>query len=77
MATAAVLTGARSLSAIAEWAADAPQPVRAALGARRDAPDHWAAPAEATIRRTLGRLDAEALAAGPGRLRTGCTTCAT
>jgi hypothetical protein len=39
---------------------------RAALGARRDAPDHWAVPAEATIRRTLGRLDANALAAAVG-----------
>jgi predicted transposase YbfD/YdcC len=38
MAAAAVLAGARSLTAIAEWAADAPQPVRAALGARRDGP---------------------------------------
>jgi DDE_Tnp_1-associated len=38
MAAAAVLTGARSVTAIAEWAADAPQPVREALGARRDAP---------------------------------------
>jgi predicted transposase YbfD/YdcC len=66
MAAAAVLTGARSMTAIAEWAADAPQPVRAALGARRDAPDHWAAPAEATIRRTLGRLDPEALATAIG-----------
>src|SRR5512133_1212892 len=55
MAAAAVLGGARSVTAIAEWAADAPQPVRAALGARRDAPDHWSVPAEATIRRTLGR----------------------
>src|SRR6266540_3599445 len=35
---AAVLTGARSLAAVGEWATDAPQPVRAALGARRDAP---------------------------------------
>jgi predicted transposase YbfD/YdcC len=57
-----VLTGARSIAGIAEWAADAPQPVRAALGARRDAPDRWAVPAEATIRRTLARLDPEALA---------------
>jgi hypothetical protein len=57
MTAAAVLTGARSLAAIAEWAADAPQPVRAALGARRDAPDFWSVPAEATIRRTLARLD--------------------
>ena len=66
LAAAAVLAGARSFAAIAEWAADAPQPVRAALGARRDAPDHWAVPAEATIRRTLGRLDGNALAAAVG-----------
>ena len=35
-----MLAGARSITAIAEWAADAPQPVRAALGARRHAPGH-------------------------------------
>jgi hypothetical protein len=52
MAAAAVLAGARSVTAIAEWAHDTPQPVRAALGARREAPDHWVVPAEATIRRT-------------------------
>jgi hypothetical protein len=46
--------------------ADAPQPVRAALGARHHAPDHFAVPAEATIRRTLARLDADALAAAVG-----------
>jgi predicted transposase YbfD/YdcC len=63
MAAAAVLTGARSMAAIAEWAADAPQPVRAAFGARRDAPDRWVVPAEATIRRTLARVDPTALAA--------------
>jgi len=62
MAAAAVLTGARSMTAIAEWAADAPQPVREALGARRDASAHWVVPCEATIRRTLARLDPEALA---------------
>jgi predicted transposase YbfD/YdcC len=66
MAAAAVLTGARSVTAIAECAADAPQPVRAALGARRDGPDHWVVPAEATIRRTLQRLDPTALAAALG-----------
>jgi predicted transposase YbfD/YdcC len=66
LAAAAVLAGARSIVAIAEWAADAPQPVRAALGARRDAPDHFAVPAEATIRRTFSRLDADALAAAVG-----------
>jgi DDE_Tnp_1-associated len=53
VAAAAVLAGARSIAAIAEWAADAPQPVRAALGARQHAPGHLAVPAEATIRRTL------------------------
>jgi predicted transposase YbfD/YdcC len=63
IAAAAVLTGARSMAAIAEWAADAPPPVRAALGARRDAPDRWTVPCEATIRRTLARVDATALAA--------------
>jgi hypothetical protein len=36
--------------------------VRAALGARREAPDHWVVPSEATIRRSLSRLDAEVLA---------------
>ena len=63
MAAAAVLTGARSITAIAEWAADSLQPVRAALGARRDAPDRWVVPAEATIRRTLARVDSDLLAA--------------
>jgi hypothetical protein len=43
-------------------AADAPQLVRVALGGRRDAPAHWVVPSEATIRRTLARLDAETLA---------------
>jgi DDE family transposase len=67
LAAAAVLAGARSIAAIAEWAADAPQPVRAALGARRDPlTGRWAVPSETTIRRTLARLDAEALAAAMG-----------
>src|SRR5512133_4019199 len=69
LAAAAVLAGARSIAAIAEWAADAPQPVRAALGTRRDPrTGHWvwAVPSETTIRRTLTRLDAEALAAAIG-----------
>jgi hypothetical protein len=66
MATAAVLAGAGSIAAIAEWAADAPQPVRAALGARHHAPGHFTVPAEATIRRTLSRLDADALAGAIG-----------
>ena len=62
LAAAAVLAGARSIAAIAEWAADTPQPVRVALGARHHAPGCFAVPAEATIRRTLARLDADALA---------------
>jgi predicted transposase YbfD/YdcC len=69
LAAAAVVAGARSIAAIAEWAADAPQPVRAGLGARRDPrTGHWlwTVPSETTIRRTLARLDAEALAAAIG-----------
>jgi DDE_Tnp_1-associated len=66
LAAAAVLAGARSVAAIAEWAAEAPQPIQAALGARRDAPGHVAVPAEATIRRTLSRLDSDALAGAIG-----------
>jgi hypothetical protein len=63
LAAAAVLAGARSVSAIAEWAADAPQPIRAALGARRDPlTGRWLVPAGATFRRTIGRFDGEALA---------------
>jgi DDE_Tnp_1-associated len=61
-----VLAGARSIAAIAEWAADAPQPIRAALGARHHAPGHCSVPAEATIRRTLSRLDADVLASTIG-----------
>jgi predicted transposase YbfD/YdcC len=61
LAAAAVLTGARSLAAIAGWAADAPPVIRAALGARREAPDRFSVPSEATIRRTLARLDGDAL----------------
>jgi predicted transposase YbfD/YdcC len=63
------LAGARSIAAIGEWAADAPQPVRAALGTRRDPRTGrwvWAVPTETTIRRTLGRVDPEALAAAIG-----------
>jgi predicted transposase YbfD/YdcC len=86
LAAAAVLAGARSIAAIAEWAADAPQPVRAALGARHHAPGHRSVPAEATIRRTLSRLDTDVLAGAIGawladrdrhrdRDRPGPTTC--
>jgi predicted transposase YbfD/YdcC len=69
LAAAAVLAGARSIVAIAEWAAEAPQPVRAALGTRCDPRTGrwvWAVPTETTIRRTLARVDPEALAAAIG-----------
>jgi hypothetical protein len=54
------------MTAIAEWAQDAPQPVRAALGARREASGRFSVPSEATIRRTLARLVADALAGAIG-----------
>lgn len=47
VAAAAVLAGCRSVLAITEWAAEAPQPVLAALGARRDPrTGRWQAPSE-------------------------------
>lgn len=62
VAAAAVLAGSRSVLAIAEWAAEAPQPVLAALGARRDArTGHWRAPSEDTFRRLLAAVNAEAV----------------
>jgi predicted transposase YbfD/YdcC len=51
----AVLGGARTYTAIAEWAHDLPVGVRVALGMRRRAPS------ESTIRRTVQAVDAEAL----------------
>jgi predicted transposase YbfD/YdcC len=62
VAVAATLAGARSLAAIGEWAADAPQPVLAALGVRRDPLRRaYRPPAEATVRRVLARVDPDAL----------------
>jgi hypothetical protein len=56
------VAGARSLAAIGEWAADAPGPVLAALGARRDPLRRaWRPPGEATVRRVLARVDPDAL----------------
>ena len=54
LAVCAVLTGARSFTAIAEWAADADQETLARLGVR------GTVPCESTIRRVLQRLDADA-----------------
>jgi hypothetical protein len=50
----AVLAGARSFTAIAEWAADADQDTLRALGVS------GAVPSESTFRRVLQRLDADA-----------------
>jgi predicted transposase YbfD/YdcC len=62
VAVVAVLTGARSLVAIGEWAADAPGPVLAALGVRHDPLRRVCRPpAEATVRRVLARVDPDAL----------------
>ncbi len=61
VAVAAVLTGARSLAAIGEWASDAPGQVLAALGVRRDLTGAWRPPGEATVRRVLAGIDADAL----------------
>jgi predicted transposase YbfD/YdcC len=62
-----VLAGARSVTAIAEWAADAPWPVLAALGVRRDPLTRRChVPGEATIRRVLARVDGDAVDATVG-----------
>jgi predicted transposase YbfD/YdcC len=53
LAVCAVLAGARSFTAIAEWAADADAETLARLGAA------GAVPSESTFRRTLQRLDAD------------------
>jgi hypothetical protein len=67
IAAAAVLTGARSIAAIAEWAADTPPAVRAALGTCCDPlTGRWPVPEESTIRRTLARVNPEALARALG-----------
>ena len=68
VAVAAVLAGARSLAAIGEWAADAPDQVLAALGVRRDPLRRvWRPPSEATVRRVLARVDPDALDLAIGR----------
>jgi predicted transposase YbfD/YdcC len=66
-AVAAVLTGADSVTAIGEWASDAPPEVLEALGAWRDRRRGYrVAPSLKTFRRVLARLDAQAVAAAFG-----------
>lgn len=62
IAAVAVAAGARSLTAVAEWTADAPEQVLALLGVRRDPlTGDFHIPHEATIRRALAIVDADAL----------------
>ncbi|MFE3866366.1 transposase family protein [Streptomyces goshikiensis] len=74
-AAAAVLAGARSLTAIGEWITDAP---RWAVGALGFAPDPLTGqvmvPHPATVRRLLARLDGDALDAAIGALLSARTT---
>lgn len=66
-AVAAVLAGARSLAAIAEWVADVPAGVLEVLGIRYDPLSRvHQVPDEATIRGVLERLDATAFTAATG-----------
>jgi predicted transposase YbfD/YdcC len=59
---AVTATGHDSPTAIAEWAADCPQPTLAALGARRDPfTRRYRAPSARTVSRVLAGVDAEAL----------------
>lgn len=62
IAAAAVTCGARSLTTIGEWAADAPQRILATLGARWHlGRGRHVAPHETTLRRTLQAFDAAVL----------------
>jgi hypothetical protein len=65
-AVAAVMAGADSVTAIAEWAADVPPEVLAALGAHRDRQGRLVPPSRSTFRRVLRRLDGQVLAAAFG-----------
>ena len=67
VSAAAVAAGARSVTAIAEWATDAPGPILAGLGVRRDPLTRRChVPGEATIRRVLARVDGDAVDATIG-----------
>jgi hypothetical protein len=62
IAAAAVLAGARSYAAVAEFAREVPQQTLARLGVfQRPYADWWVAPSEATMRRVLREVDADAL----------------
>ncbi len=63
LAVCAVLAGARSFTAIAEWAADADRETLASLGVT------GAVPSDSTFRRTLQRLDVDAFDMVAGHCR--------
>jgi len=65
-AVAAVMAGADSVAAIAEWALDVPPEILAALDARRDRRGRRVPPPLSTFRRVLGKLDGQALSAAFG-----------
>jgi len=65
-AVAAVMAQADSVTAIAEWAGDAPAEALAALGAPRDRRGRLARPSRSTFRRVLRKLDGQAVAAAFG-----------
>src|SRR6266498_1572623 len=65
-AVAAVLAGADSVTAIIEWAQDAPPEVFQALDARTDRRGRRVPPSASTFRRVLRLLDATAVAAAFG-----------
>lgn len=67
LAAAAVLAGSRGFTAIGEWAGEASSQVWAAFGVRRDPlTRRYAPPDEATIRRVVEDVDADALDAAIG-----------
>ena len=62
IATAAVMANCKSVLAIGEWAAEAPQELLAALGARKSRrTSRYTAPHLATFRRALRHTDANAV----------------
>lgn len=70
---AAALTGARSFTAIGEWATDAPQEVLKLLGVRWDHRHGvYQAPEEATLRRVLQAVDGDLLDTAIGAWLSAC-----
>jgi predicted transposase YbfD/YdcC len=65
-AAAAVMAGADSVTAIAEWARDLAPEEAAVLGAHRDRKGRLVPPSLSTFRRVLRRLDGQAVAAAFG-----------